>query len=445
MKTIRIRKFTFVSLLLISLMPWTFFVMAHVIETKSFRFEMTESQKNNMDEAIRLIETNTENWSNKSWQNQLRQFLRNRNIGVSIVSEANKEIFQSEHSRNRMFAKTEQFSVIKDGRLFGKVILYQINSMGIQIIAAFIGFILAIFLIGLMMRRFILNPLEKLDQGARKIAEEDFDIQLPSSRITEIANVSEGFKIMISGLTESFQKQVELEHDRRFVIAAVAHDLRTPLFALRGYLDGLEQGVARSPEKIAKYVAVCKEKSMQLDRLVEDLFTFAKMDYLEMELNVHSIDFSQILKQSINTIRMHADQKLILIVEKVVENNCLINGDSHLLERAVINLLDNAVRHTPREGEILVQCKKENDRVVFSIKDTGEGFSSEELRHVFEPLYRGEKSRNRSTGGAGLGLTIAQRIIKQHGGNLSAGNHSDGGAKLEGWIPLATKSNLNKP
>jgi len=439
MKTIRIRKFTFVSLLLISLLPWTFFVMAHVIETKSFRFEMTESQKNNMDEAIRLIETNTENWSNKSWQYQLSQYLRDRNIGVSIVSESNKEIFQSEPSRNRKFEKTEQFSIIQDGRLLGKVILYQTNSMVIQMIAAFIGFILAIFLIGLMMRRFILNPLEKLGKGARKIAEGDFDIQLPSSRITEIANVSDGFKIMISGLTESFQKQVELEHDRRFVITAVAHDLRTPLFALRGYLDGLEQGVARSPEKIAKYVAVCKEKSVQLDRLVEDLFTFTKMDYLEMKLNVDSIDFSKILKQSINTIRMQADQKLILIVEKVVENNCWINGDSHLLERAVMNLLDNAVRHTPREGEIFVQCKRENDRVIFSIKDTGRGFSSEELRHVFEPLYRGEKSRNRSTGGAGLGLTIAQRIIIQHGGNLSAGNHSDGGAHLEGWIPLATK------
>ncbi len=102
---------------------------------------------------------------------------------------------------------------------------------------------------------------------------------------------------MVDGLNESFQKQVELEDERRFVIAAVAHDLRTPLFALRGYLDGLEQGIAHSPDKMAKYLAVCKEKSAQLDRLVEDLFTFTKTEYLEMELNENMIDLRLVIKE----------------------------------------------------------------------------------------------------------------------------------------------------
>ncbi|MBD2864733.1 hypothetical protein IDH45_22380 [Paenibacillus sp. IB182363] len=116
--------------------------------------------------------------------------------------------------------------------------------------------------------------------AARQITAGDWEAKLPRSAITEIAEVRDGFERMVSGLRQAFQKQTELEEGRRFVIAAVAHDLRTPLFALRGYLEGLEQGVAQSPEKTAKYVAVCKEKSAQLDRLVEDLFTFTRLEPL---------------------------------------------------------------------------------------------------------------------------------------------------------------------
>ena len=115
----------------------------------------------------------------------------------------------------------------------------------------------------------------------------------------------------------------------------------------------------------------------------------------------------------------------------------LIRADAHLLERAISNVLDNALRHTPAHGRVVLACLREKDRVAFTIQDSGPGFTPEELNRIFEPLYRGELSRSRATGGAGLGLTISQRIIRQHGGELTASNHSDGGAVLSGWIPLA--------
>lgn len=212
---------------------------------------------------------------------------------------------------------------------------------------------------------------------------------MPRSRITEIAEVRDGFEAMVNGLQQSYRKQVELEEERRFVIAAVAHDLRTPLFALRGYLDGLEQGIAESPEKMAKYLAVCKEKSAQLDRLVEDLFTFTKMEYLEAELNNNSVDFKLILQKAVDSLSPLARQKRISISNHATDD-LLISGDAHLLERAINNLLDNAVRHTPNGGEIVVQSYQEGDKVKFTIRDTGPGFSSEDLERVFEPLYRGK-------------------------------------------------------
>jgi signal transduction histidine kinase len=316
----------------------------------------------------------------------------------------------------------------------------QANSKMTQIIAIITGLLLAFLIVAYAMRRYILIPLEKMSASVRQIAEGDLDIQLPSSKISEIAEVHDGFHVMVDSLKKSFQKQVELEDERRFVIAAVAHDLRTPLFALRGYLEGLEKGIADSPEKQVKYLQVCKEKSAQLDRLVEDLFTFTKTDLLEMEFKENTVDLSIVLQKSIDSVSPPAHQKHISIIMHQFGEECVVLGDSHLLERAMNNLLENAVRHTPCHGKIFVECYKNGNNVTFTIKDTGEGFSSDELQRVFEPLYRGEASRNRLTGGAGLGMTISKRIITQHGGDLVAGNHSDGGALLSGWIPLVNSS-----
>jgi signal transduction histidine kinase len=301
------------------------------------------------------------------------------------------------------------------------------------------GLLLAFFVIGIRMRRHIVSPLEKMGHAARQIAAGDWDVRLPYSTVKEIAEVRDGFEIMINGLQSSQRKQAELEEERRFIIAAVAHDLRTPLFALRGYLDGLEQGIAHTPEQIAKYVAVCKEKSAQLDRLVEELFTFTRVEYLETELSGSTADFNDIVRKSIASVKPQAERKPISLVVQYAPDDCVVRADTHLLERALSNILDNAVRFTPAHGRIFVQCRREENRVAFTIQDSGPGVASEDLDRIFEPLYRGEQSRNRVTGGAGLGLTIAQRIIRLHGGELTAGNHPDGGAILSGWLPVAER------
>ena len=314
-----------------------------------------------------------------------------------------------------------------------------LHSYTAPTVAAFAGVLLAFVLIGLVMRRHLLKPLEQLGRSARQIAAGDWDVRLPRSTVREIADVRDGFESMVNGLQHARRKQAELEEERRFVIAAVAHDLRTPLFALRGYLDGLEQGIARTPDQMSKYVAVCKEKSAQLDRLVEDLFSYTKLEYLESELSASPARFTDIVQQSIDSVEPQALSKRVSIFAAYAPADYAIRADAHLLERAISNLLDNAVRYTPEHGRIVVQCRREQDRVTFAIRDSGLGFTPEELERIFDPLYRGEKSRSRATGGAGLGLTISQRIIRKHGGELTAGNAPDGGAVLSGWVPAATR------
>lgn len=440
MRTLRIRTFIMLCFFFITLVPWIFLVTAHFMETKTLSFAKNQPQneilQGKLTETIHLIEEGAAQWRDANWQSQLHTQLRQAKMDAVILSSSGQEIFQSNPDRSGSLSSTERFSVIEDGHLLGRVIIYLPKSNATQMISTIAGLSLAIFIIGVEMRRFLLKPLEKMSFAARQIAAGDWDAKLPSSRITEIAEVRDGFETMVNGLQQSYQKQAELEKERRFVIAAVAHDLRTPLFALRGYLDGLEQGIAQTPEKIAKYVAVCKEKSVQLDRLVEDLFTFTKMEYLETQLNDKTVDLKLILQKSIDSLNPPARQKDILISNHSA-GNCIVKGDTHLLERAMNNLLDNAVRHTPSHGEIIVQCCQDGHKVKFAVRDTGPGFNSEELERVFEPLYRGEASRNRSTGGSGLGLTISQRIIRRHGGELAVNNHSGGGALLTGWMPAA--------
>lgn len=441
MKTIRIRTFTLICFFFLLSLPWIFYVTAHFMENQTFSLsksqKQNETQQRNLTETIHLIEASTDKWMDPNWHNVLNSHLQKTKLDVVILSASDREIYRSDPERRSVLTSTEQFSVIEDGRLVGRVIIYLPKSNTVQIISLVSGLILAFIIIGVAMRRLLMLPLERMSFAARQIATGDWDVKLPMSRITEIAEVRDGFDVMVKGLQQSHQKQVELEEERRFVIAAVAHDLRTPLFALRGYLDGLEQGIAHSPEKITKYLEVCKDKSAQLDRLVEDLLTFTKMEYVETKLNNKPVDLNFIVCKSIDSLSPLAQQKKISISIKSTVA-CMINGDTHLLERSMNNLLENAVRHTPSDGEIVVHCFTDGNKVKFSIRDTGPGFSPEELYRAFEPLYRGEVSRNRSTGGIGLGLTISQRIVRQHRGELCVSNHPDGGALLEGWIPAVT-------
>ncbi|WP_055108769.1 sensor histidine kinase [Paenibacillus ihumii] len=443
MRTVHIRTFTMLGLLFILLVPWIFFLTAHFLQTNTLSLGGNQLQKQRIQkrvsEIIHLIGTHADNWTDPIWQNELQTLLREAKLDAVILNASDQEIYRSQPGRERAWQSSEQFSMIGDGQVLGRVVIYLPSSKAVSMIAVVSGLLLAVMIVAVAMRRLILKPLDRMSRAARQLASGDWEIQqLPSFRITEIAEVRNGFEVMVEGLQQSFQKQLEMEEERRFVIAAVAHDLRTPLFALRGYLDGIEQGIADSPDKLAKYLAACKEKSAQLDRLVEDLFTFTKVEYLEAELNRSTLDLGFILQKAVDNLRPLAQQKDISVIMNCSADDLRVIGDAHLLERALNNIMDNAVRHTPSDGKILVQCEKDEHKVIFTIHDTGPGFASDELGHVFEPLYRGEASRNRSTGGAGLGLSISQRIIKQHGGELAAGNHPDQGALLSGWIPSAT-------
>ncbi|CAA9572860.1 MAG: hypothetical protein AVDCRST_MAG88-2517, partial [uncultured Thermomicrobiales bacterium] len=247
----------------------------------------------------------------------------------------------------------------------------------------------------------VLRPLAAMSRAAQQIAAGDLEVQVPASRVLEVAEVATAFGAMGAALRRSLAQQAALEQERRFFISAIAHDLRTPLFALRGYLQGLEQGVAATPEKVVHYVRACQERATALERLIADLFAYARVEYLEEAPRREPLDLGELLRRSVEGLRPLAADKGIALDLDVAPEPSPLRGDAHLLARAAENLLDNALRHTPPGGRIRVGWGREGDRLVFSVSDNGPGIAPADLPHLFAPLYRGEASRNRQTGGAG--------------------------------------------
>jgi signal transduction histidine kinase len=291
--------------------------------------------------------------------------------------------------------------------------------------------------IGWVLGRAINAPLAATGRAARQVAAGDLDVTLPSSRVREVAEVNTAFESMSAELRATLQRQNELEQERRLFIGAIVHDLRTPLFALRGYLEGFEQGLAETPEKRARYIAVAREKAGALERLIADLFDYTRLEYLDQAPNREPLDLAALLRRLVDGLQPQAEAKGVQLTFVTPEGSCRVDGDSHLLTRAVENLLDNALRHTPSGGVVRVACQSSPAGARFSVSDSGPGIPPADLPHLFTPLFRGETSRNRRTGGAGLGLTIARRILQAHHGDLSAANGAEGGAVFTGTLPVA--------
>ncbi len=290
--------------------------------------------------------------------------------------------------------------------------------------------------IALFVHRAFLRPLAHLVAAMRQVAAGDLEARLPRSRVTEVDDVATEFGAMASALRTALERQQALEQERRMTIGALVHDLRTPLFSLRGYLEGLATGVASSPEKTARYIRVCQEKADALERLVSDLFQYTRTEYLEEVPRPEPLELGELLRRTVEGLLPQADAKGVSLVLDEVDRPVMVAGDPMLLMRAVENVLDNAVRHTPSGGEVHVGWQRQDETAEFAVTDTGPGIPVGDLPHLFTPFYRGESSRNRRTGGAGLGLAIARRLLQAHGGDLTASNLVTGGARFRGTLPL---------
>lgn len=324
-------------------------------------------------------------------------------------------------------------AIIWPGANPSQVIATRPGVVALPVIVQLSAPVLAIIFVGWA----VIKPLRAMSAAAARVGKHDLDFSLPPSRVREINEAMTAFTAMGEELRAALARQAELEEERRFYISAIAHDLNSPIFALRGYLEGLESGVAATPERARRYIQVCQTKVSELERLTADLSAYTQVERIEQAMRREPFDLGALLRDAVDGLQPQASAKGLTITLAPAADACPCMGDSRLLLRAITNLLENAVRYTPTGGAIHVAWSQEGGQWRFSIADSGPGIAPEDLPHLFAPFYRGEASRNRATGGTGLGLAIAQRIIRAHGGALTAANGSQGGAIFTATAPLA--------
>ncbi|HEU4327536.1 MAG TPA: ATP-binding protein [Roseiflexaceae bacterium] len=264
-----------------------------------------------------------------------------------------------------------------------------------------------------------------LHQGARRVAEGDLSARVPTEGRDELARLAREFNRMAEQLSASAAERARMEQARRELVAAVSHDLRTPLASLRAMTEALSDGLIDDPATTARYLATMQGQITHLSGLIDDLFELAQIDAGALRLDMQRIAPGDLISDAIEGMRPQANARGVRLEGSVAPDLGPLLVAPQKIERVIYNLVTNAIRHTPADGNVTLRVYPSPAEllparpfVVFEVEDTGEGIAPEDLPHVFERFYRGEKSRSRATGGAGLGLAIARGIVEAHGGRI---------------------------
>jgi signal transduction histidine kinase len=288
----------------------------------------------------------------------------------------------------------------------------------------------ALVVVVVLLRRWVLRPLAQLATDAQRIAGGELDVEPLPTRAREVAEVGDALHGMAGGLRAALGSSQAAERDRRFMITAIAHDLRTPLFTLRGSLEALERGVGGG-----RYLCLARDKAAHLDRLVSDLFAFSRLEDAQETIAFDTVDVGELAHRAAEGVEPLARTRGGAVVVGDVQRGLVVRGDADALLRVLTNLLDNAIRHG--RGRVFVGARRVDGGVRVEVADDGPGFAPDDLPHVFEPLFRSDRARAAATGGTGLGLAIARRLARAHGGDVEAANDPGGGARTTLTLPPA--------
>jgi signal transduction histidine kinase len=257
-----------------------------------------------------------------------------------------------------------------------------------------------------------------LKQAAENLAHGNLETRVPVSGRDEVAMLAQTFNQMATQLQTADEKQRELERLRTDLIAWVSHDLQTPLASIRAILEALYDGVVDEPETVKRYLNTAQRDVSSLSALIDDLFEMAQLDTGGIPLEKADSSLADLISDTLESFSELASRQNIQLEGSVENNVDPVCMDTQRVGRVFNNLISNALRHTPPGGQIEVRARRAGSNVEVTVHDSGEGIRAEDIPNIFESFYRGEKSRSRATGGAGLGLAIARGIVRAHGGEI---------------------------
>jgi two-component system OmpR family sensor kinase len=296
-------------------------------------------------------------------------------------------------------------------------------------------------LAGVFAFKFLTRPLGRLADAMKRFEAGQFrrgEALLTTRRFPdEVDALATTFSTMSTQIANYVDRLHEIDVQRRELVANVSHDLRTPLSAVQGYLDTLVIKHAHlSASERQNYLSLALEQSHKIERLVSALLELARLEGGEMALNVESFSACDLVQDVVESFTEKARNRQVALSADFDADVPLVRGDLRLIERILINLVDNALHHTPRGGTVTVRCAFNQTAVLLEVCDTGPGIDAKDLPHIFERFYRAATSRDERDG-VGLGLAISQRIARLHGTAITVESQPGEGATFRFMLPIA--------
>lgn len=289
---------------------------------------------------------------------------------------------------------------------------------------------------GIFVSASVTDDLQNLAATAQQLAGGDLSARVEVNGRDEIAQVGQVFNGMADQLQQAADQQAELDHLRRDLIAWTSHDLRTPLTSIRVRVEALNDGLVDDIETQQRFYKDIRADVMALNKLIDDLFELAQLDAGSFRMEKSPYVLGDFISDCLQRFQIVADQKEIDLTGQVDSAVGLVPLNATKLGRVLDNLISNAIRYTPNGGRVWVTAVRQPTNIEVTVQDSGPGFNPADLPHVFDQFYRGEEARSRATGGAGLGLAIAQGVVLAHEGSIWAQNAPEGGAIVKFSLPL---------
>ena len=323
---------------------------------------------------------------------------------------------QIRNSENMQIDNTENYDITIADSVTGRDSL-QIMTKDL-LITAFVILVFTSVSVGLWIYRSIAAPLVKLRRATQNIKEGNLDFVLEVEGADEFSELCRDFEEMRRRLKESAEEKIVLDKENKELISNISHDLKTPITAVKGYVEGIMDGVADTPEKMDRYVRIIYNKTNEMDHLINELTFYSKIDTNRIPYVFSKLNVDDYFADCAEEVGLELETRGIqLYYANYVDKDVLVIADGEQIRRVIYNIVSNAIKYMDKEkGVIQIRVKDVGDFIQVEIEDNGKGIAAKDLPNIFDRFYRTDVSRNSSKGGSGIGLSIVRKILEDHGG-----------------------------
>lgn len=414
--------------------------------------EMAKEETQDMDDATCLEEFNGQLEKKKSYL-----LVRKGNTIIYVgteMDEAQEVISQlpaygeaSATSENGVYLGGDAQALVKqvdflyeDGEEGSAFIVTSLEDMIPEVKEFFIDTILVIVLTLILtagilifwIYRGVMRPLGKMQVAAKKIKEGNLDFELRPEADDEMGNLCQDLEEMRRRLQDNAEEKVKFDKESKELISNISHDLKTPVTTIKGYAEGIMDGVADTPEKMEKYIRTIYNKANEMNTLINELTLYSKIDTNRIPYNFNTLSVNAYFDDCAEDLSVELESKNVEFgYFNYVDKEVKVIADAEQIRRVIHNIVNNSLKYMDKpRGMINLRVKDVGDFVQVELEDNGKGIAAKDLPNIFERFYRTDASRNSSTGGSGIGLSVVRKIIEEHGGKIWATSREDTGTTM---------------